>query len=269
MKDLYGKECRILGEKKLYLFDMDGTIYLGERLFEGIKELFEAIIASGGRYVFVTNNSSKSVDGYVEKLSKMGVPVTKDGFYTSTQATARLLIDRFDKSLIYAQGTAAFVEELKAFGLNVTTEFDKSAAAVVVGNDFELTFEKMETTCRMLTLTQADYYATNPDWVCPMSFGYVPDCGSMCEGYFRATGKRPVFIGKPEPTMILSAMEKFGAKKEETVVLGDRLYTDIAAGINAGVDTVCVLSGEVTRKEVDGSEIRPTYLLNCAADLLK
>ena len=269
MKDLYGKECNLIGNKKLYLFDMDGTIYLGDRLFDGIKELFGAILHSGGKYVFVTNNSAKSVTGYVEKLNKMGIDVTENEFYTSTQATARLLKDKYGERLIYAQGTTAFVDELKASGLNVTTEFNENAAAIAVGNDFELTFGKMENTCKMLTLTKADYYATNPDWVCPMSFGYVPDCGSMCEGYYRATGRKPVFIGKPEPTMILSAMDKLGATKAETVVLGDRIYTDIAAGVNAGVDTVCVLSGEVTRREVDESEIRPTYLLERAVDLLQ
>ena len=113
----------------------------------------------------------------------------------------------------------------------------------------------------MLTECDIPYYATNPDWVCPVDFGYVPDCGSMCFGYEKATGRAPVYIGKPQPMMIECAMQKFGMTKEQTVVLGDRLYTDIAAGVNAGVDTVCVLSGEVTEKDIRESDIKPSYVL--------
>ena len=105
------------------------------------------------------------------------------------------------------------------------------------------------TTCRMLKL-DLPYYAANCDWVCPYEFGAAPDCGWMCKGYEMAMGKSPVFIGKPEPTMIEVVCKKFGVKKEETLVIGDRLYTDIASGNNAGVDTMCVLSGEVTADEV-------------------
>ena len=116
----------------------------------------------------------------------------------------------------------------------------------------------------MLTKHNLPYYATNPDWVCPVEFGYIPDCGSMCQSYERATGKKPIFIGKPQPTMIYEVMKKFHAKPEETVVIGDRLYTDIASGNNAGVDTVCVLSGEVTLEEVHKAQgvERPTFLFH-------
>lgn len=130
--------------------------------------------------------------------------------------------------------------------------------------DTELTGEKMYNTSKMLTLHDLPYYATNPDCACPMEFGYIPDCCSMCQSYERATYRKPVFIGKPQPTMIFEVMKKFNAKPEETVVIGDRCYTDIASGNNAGVDTVCVLSGEVTLVEVNGAQgvEQPTFLLN-------
>lgn len=130
--------------------------------------------------------------------------------------------------------------------------------------DTELTGEKMYNTSKMLTLHDLPYYATNPDCACPMEFGYIPDCCSMCQSYERATYRKPVFIGKPQPTMIFEVMKKFNAKPEETVVIGDRCYTDIASGNNAGVDTVCVLSGEVTLAEVNGAQgvEQPTFLLN-------
>ena len=107
-----------------------------------------------------------------------------------------------------------------------------------------------------------EYIATNPDWVCPTAYGYVPDCGSFADIIRRASGKMPTFIGKPKPEMILLAMQKFGYSKEETVMVGDRLYTDIASGYNAGIDTVFVLSGEGTMEDVEASDVKPTYNLH-------
>ena len=123
-------------------------------------------------------------------------------------------------------------------------------------------------TCKTLTLNQVDYYATNPDWVCPVDFGYVPDCGSMCFGIEKATGKRPIFIGKPQPEMIYLAMDKFNSSKGQTVVFGDRIYTDIASGVNAGVDTVLVLSGEATIEDYNKSDVKPTYVINHIKELI-
>ena len=267
MKDYFGKDTALLKNKKLFLFDMDGTIYLGDRLFDGVKELLAKIEKNGGRYVFITNNSSRSVTDYVKKLQNMGIEVTEENFFTSTQAAVLIFKEKFGKELIYAQGTRSFVEELRKNGLNVTTEYTQEAKVILVGYDTELTSEKMSVTCQMLG-QDLPYYAANPDWVCPVSFGYVPDCGSMCFGYEKATGKSPIFIGKPQPTMILEVMKKFGFKKEETLVVGDRVYTDIASGVNAGVDTVCVLSGEVTLEEVKDGEIKPTLTLDGVQDIL-
>ena len=126
----------------------------------------------------------------------------------------------------------------------------------------------MRTTCEILTKHDIPYYATNPDWVCPVDFGSIPDCGSMCVGIEYATGKKPIFIGKPQPTMIFELMKKFGFSKEQTVVIGDRLYTDIASGVNAGVDTICVLSGEATLEDINESEIKPAFVLESVKDLL-
>lgn len=267
--DVLGKDFSCLESKKLYLFDMDGTIYLDNDLFEGVDEFLNRIKDDGGKYVFITNNSSKSVVDYVKKLHNLGLKyVTEQDFFTSAQAAIRLFKEQFGKKLIYAQGTRSFINGLKEAGLNVTEEFDLSASAVLVGFDPELTGEKLKNTCKMLTKTNVPYYATNPDWVCPVDFGYIPDCGSMCFGIEKATGKKPVYIGKPEPEMIFSVMEKFGYSKEQTVVFGDRIYTDIASGYNAGVDTVLVLSGEATMEDYYTSEIKPTFVLNHVKEML-
>ena len=268
-KDVLNKDFSSLKQKKLFLLDMDGTIYLENDLFEGVDKLLKYLNSNGGKYVFITNNSSRSVKDYVEKLNKLGLDyVTENDFLTSTQASKVLLKQRFNSGLIYAQGTKSFINELKEFGLNITEKFDENAVAVIVGFDTELTSEKLRNTCEMLTKKDIPYYATNPDWVCPVDFGFIPDCGSMCFGIEKATGKSPIFIGKPKPQMIYSAMEKFGFSKEETVVIGDRIYTDIASGVNAGVDTVLVLSGETTLNSCKESEIKPTYVLNHIKEIL-
>ena len=218
------------------------------------------IVKNGGKYVFITNNSSKGIEDYLTKVSAMGVKADKDNFYTSVDASASLLKERFGNELIYAQGTQSFIDNLKAEGLNITTEYDENSKCVIVGFDTDLTAKKLTNTCKTL-LKDIPYYATNPDWVCPTEFGYIPDCGSMCFGIEKATGKSPVFIGKPNSLMIEEVIKKFRVKKKDAVVIGDRIYTDIASGVNAGVDTVLVLSGETTISVCNESEIKPTFVI--------
>ena len=268
MKDYYSKEFDFFN-KKMFLFDMDGTIYRENDLFDGIIELLQKIEKMGGRYAFITNNPTKSVKDYIKKLSKMGIcGLTKDNFFTSAQASILLFKKLFTNTLIYAQGTKSFIKELKENGLKITQKYDEKIGAVLVAFDPEITGEKLRTTCEVLTKLDVPYYATNPDWVCPVDFGSIPDCGSMCVGIKYATGKTPIFIGKPEPTMILTVLQKFSIEKCDAIVIGDRLYTDIASGVNAGVDTVCVLSGEATIHDVEESKIKPTYVLNWATEML-
>lgn len=266
MKDLMNNDLSVLKEKSLYLLDMDGTIYLGNQLFPCTLPFLKRIKDKGGRYLFITNNSSKSVSSYVDKLHSLGIlDVTEKDFFTSSQASERLMKEKFGDALLYVQGTVSFVKELKEFGLNVTEEYDDNAKSVLVGFDSELNMEKMIKTCKMLAFhPDIPYFATNPDWVCPTEWGYIPDCGSMCFSYNKATGRMPEFIGKPSSRMIDLAMKMTGYRKEDTVVIGDRLYTDIASGNHAGVTTICVLSGEVKKDEVlqaTGAE-KPTLLVD-------
>ena len=249
-----------VSEKKFFLLDMDGTIYLDNDLFDGTIEFLSEIKKRGGRYLFLTNNSSKSADAYVEKLSKIGITATKDDFLTSTYATILYIKDKFPGRKFYSLGTASFTNELRDAGINVTTDVSDDVFGIVMGNDNELTFKKLEDACKLL-LRDVEYIATNPDWVCPTAFGYVPDCGSVAEMLWRASGKRPKFIGKPQPEMIYLAMEKFGYTKDDTVMIGDRVYTDIASGYNAGVDTILVLSGEGTIEDAETTDTKPTYIM--------
>lgn len=247
-----------LKEKRLFLLDMDGTIYLDDDLFDGTMEFLEHVKAIGGRYIFLTNNSSKSVDKYVEKLKKLGIEATADDFLTSTNATC-LYLAKQNYHKIYAFGTESFREQLAEAGLPITDKLEDDIDCLCMGFDTELSFQKLEDACILLN-RGVEYIATNPDWVCPTWYGFVPDCGSISQILCTATGRMPKFIGKPEPAMAELAMEKTGFSKEETVVFGDRLYTDVACGVNAGISSVFVLSGEGTMEDLEKSDVKPEFV---------
>lgn len=249
----------------LYLFDMDGTLYLGNRLYDFTKELLSTIKSTGRRYMFMTNNSSKSVADYIKKLEKLGISAEREDFITSSQATAYYLKKHYPNHKLYVCGTKSLVKELETEGFYVTDDLDE-VECIVLGNDQELTFKKLEDICRILLDRDLPYIATNPDYVCPTEFGSVPDCGSFIDMLYNSVKKRPVVIGKPEPLMPLLAMERTGYKKEETAVIGDRLYTDVKSGVNAGAVSVLVLSGEATMDDLKDSDVTPDIILDdCGA----
>lgn len=256
-----------LSKCKLFLFDMDGTLYLGNRLFDFTIPLLERIRSRGGRYIFVTNNSSKSVADYVKKLENMGISATEEDFLTSSQATAWYLKNRYPGMTLYVCGTRSLQAELQQAGFSLTTDIEKTQC-IVMGFDTELNFRKLEDVSRMLCTRQLPYVATNPDYVCPTEFGSVPDCGSVCDMLYNVSRKRPEVVGKPQPYMAQLAMEKWGCTPEETVVIGDRIYTDIKSGLNAHCGTILVMSGETTPEILKNSADKPHMVMESAAELL-
>ncbi len=262
------EQRQLIQNTKLFLFDQDGTLYLGGRLYSFTQKLLQAIRSSGRRYLFMTNNSSKSVADYIKKLERMGISAVRDDFITSSQATAYYLKKHYPGKRLYVCGTRSLIKELQMEGFEVTTQLDR-VECIVMGFDTELTFQKLEDVSRLL-LTRKDlpYIATNPDLVCPTEFGSVPDCGSVCHMIFNATGRQPTVIGKPSPLMPLLAMERLGVLPEETMVVGDRIYTDIKSGLNAGTLTALVLSGETTQEILDASAEKPHLVLRDAGELL-
>lgn len=258
----------MLSKYNLFLFDMDGTLYLGNQLYEFSKELLATIRDKGKRYLFMTNNSSKSVKDYVKKLEKLGIEATEDDFLTSSQATAYYLKLHHEGQRLYVCGTNSLKEELRKNGFVITEELEE-VDCIVMGFDTELTFKKLEDVSKLLlTRENIPYIATNPDYVCPTEFGSVPDCGSVCDMIYNATKRRPLVIGKPAALMPELAMQKFGYHKEETVVVGDRIYTDIKSGINAGTYTILVLSGETTEEILNASEEKPHLVLRDAGEII-
>ena len=252
---------------KLFLFDMDGTLYLGNRLFGFTKELLRTIRDNGGRYMFMTNNSSKSVADYIKKLASLGIAAEYDDFMTSSQATAYYLKKHYPGKTLYVSGTQSLKDELVKEGFAITEDTEKTEV-IVSGFDTELTFKKLHDVSKMLCTRDIPYIATNPDYVCPTEFGSVPDCGSVSDMLYNVSGKRPLFIGKPSALMPKLAMEKWGVRAEETVVIGDRIYTDIKSGLNAGALTVLVMSGETTYEILEASEDKPHLVLRDCSEMI-
>ncbi len=258
----------IVSNTKLYLFDMDGTLYLGDRLYSFTLELLKTIRECGAKYLFVTNNSSKSVNDYVKKLAKFGISATREDFMTSSQATAYYLKKHHWGKTLYVCGTQSLKQELIGDGFTVSDDISRTEC-IVMGFDTELTFQKLhDVSFMLLTRPELPYIATNPDYVCPTEFGSVPDCGSVCDMIYNATKKRPVVIGKPSPLMPQLAMEALHMSVDETCVVGDRIYTDVKSGLNAGITSILVMSGETTSEILDESEDKPHIVLQDAGQIL-
>ena len=254
---------------RLWLFDMDGTLYLGEQLFDFTKALLSAIRKSGGQYLYLTNNSSRSVPDYVRKLERLGIPAEEGDFLTSAQATAWYLHKQHEGKRLYVCGTASLQKELREEGFPIVNDDPDRAECVVMGYDTELTYQKLLDVSRLLTeRPELPYIATNPDLVCPTEFGFVPDCGSVCGMIRTATGRSPMVIGKPEPLMPRMAMERLGAACAETAVVGDRIYTDVKSGLNAKCAGILVMSGETTPDILAASPDRPDLVLRDAGEIL-
>ena len=255
-----------LGEKELFLLDMDGTIYLDRDLFPWTIPFLSALKENGCKYRFLTNNSSKSGQDYINKLAGMGIHTVREEFVTSVDALIADLLSRPPYRLCYVFGTKSFRGQLQAAGIPVTDRREDEVDCLVIGFDTELTFQKLEDACILLN-RGVDFIAANPDWVCPTWYGSVPDCGSVCEMLYRATGRRPRVIGKPQPAMARLAMAQAGVPQAKTVMVGDRLYTDITAGFNAGIDTAFVLSGEGTLADLEASAVKPTWVFENLAEI--
>ena len=257
---------------ELFLFDMDGTLYLGDEVFPGAIELMEDLPRLGKRYIYLTNNSSRSFGDYVRRLRELGFPCTETDVFTSSMACGRYLLEHHPGASVYVAGTRTFYRELVGYGINVVNDglgaTDADTVDVVVqGFDTELTYLKLERACHFLRKGAA-FVAANPDWVCPMPAGEVlPDCGSICALLTASTGVEPTYIGKPNRNMIDVISGMSGVPNKRICCVGDRLYTDIAVAQNAGAVSVLVLSGETTPDMLDAAERKPDYVLEDVAGL--
>ncbi len=248
-----------LGKIKCFLLDMDGTINLGAKLLPSSGGFMNYLKESGRDFVFVTNNSSKSGQHYVQKMRDLGIDCNSNNVLTSGEATANYLNNLKPKAKLFLLGTPDLEEEFTNWGFTLTTE---NPDYVVLGFDMTLTYEKLVIGCDLIR-NGVTYIATHPDINCPTETGYIPDCGSIIELIKASTGKSPTIIGKPNDGIINSAFRKKPQyTPAEFAMVGDRLYTDVKAGLNAGITSILVLSGEATMKDVAESAIKPTFIFD-------
>ena len=253
-----------LKEAELFLLDMDGTLYLGDNVLPGAREFIQTLERTGKRWIYLTNNTSRGGKDYVPRLRQLGFPCTEEQVYTSGMATAAWLKKTYPDGAVFPVGTVRFLMELADYGITFTEE---DPAAVVVGFDRELTYAKLEKAVHFLR-KGAGFVAANPDLVCPMPNDEVlPDCGSICALLTAATGRDPLYIGKPDRRMVDVISEQTGIPNGKIVCVGDRLYTDIAVGVNAGAVSVLVLSGETSEETLQRSQIHPDYVLPSVKEL--
>lgn len=256
-----------LKNAKCFLLDMDGTIYLGDNVIKGTYEFLDILKKQNKRAMYITNNSSKATSQYVKKLSNLGIEAKEDDFFTSVNALEYNLNLIKPGAKLFVLGTPVFEEYMVSKGFQLIKDYyvepEMRPDFVVLAFDMTLTYDKLRIACDYIT-DGVEYWATHPDMVCPVSGGRViPDAGSFIECIYGVTGRKPVFIaGKPNPCIIQVIMKKYGYKQNEIVVIGDRLHTDILSAVNAGVISVCVLSGEATLTDIENTqpEKRPTYV---------
>lgn len=247
-----------LKNTELFLFDMDGTLYLGDEVYNGAIQLMEDLPRLGKRYIYLTNNSSRAGTDYITRLKGLGFPCQEENVFTSGMATGMYLNQNHPGARVYLVGTQAFRRELLSYGIELVEE---DADVVVAGFDTELVYEKLNKACHFLR-RGAVFIAANPDWVCPMPEDEVlPDCGSICALLTASSGREPNYIGKPNRNMIDVISKMTGIPNERICAVGDRLYTDIAVAQNAGSVSVLVLSGETDKAMVEAAERKPDYVL--------
>ena len=249
-----------LSDKKLYIFDMDGTIYLGYQVFPFAIRFINNLRAAGKKVLFFTNNASHTTDFYVNKLTKLGFSPTKEEIMTSGDVTIEFLKRHRQGKSVYLVGTDELVENFRENGIPMLTGSEENADIVVTSFDTTLTYEKMDNACRMVR-NGAEYLSTHPDFNCPTETGFIPDSGAIAAFVTASTGKVPTYFGKPYKETVEMISEATGVSVEKMCIFGDRLYTDIALGKKHGVTAVLVYSGETTPEDVEAATVaeKPDY----------
>lgn len=254
---------------KTFLLDMDGTIYLGNHMIDGALEFLKLLEAQGKSYVFLTNNSSKNREAYQAKLSGLGLEVDQNRIFTSGEATAIYLKNQKKNAKLFVLGTHYLEEELISHGFELIRDRSEIPDFVVLGFDTTLTYEKLWIACDHVR-EGVPYLATHPDFNCPLDGGkYMPDTGAMIKFIEASTGKLPEVIGKPSHHIVESILDKYQLNKDEVAMVGDRIYTDIQLGVNAGITSVLVYSGETTIADYESSEVKSDYQFASVKEIIE
>ncbi|MEF9988750.1 MAG: HAD-IIA family hydrolase [Christensenella sp.] len=254
-----------LRTKKGFICDMDGVIYHGNRLLEGVSDFVDWLQRENKPFLFLTNSSERSPRELQQKLERLGLDIDESHFYTSALATAKFLKSQTVKKSAFVIGDAGLINALYEVGITMN---DVDPEYVVVGETHSYNFDSLAQAVQ-LVMKGAKLIGTNPDLTGPGENGILPACGAMISPIEVATGKKAYFIGKPNPLMMRTGIKMLGLHASEAVMVGDRMDTDMIAGIESGLDTVLVLSGVSTRKTIEEYPYRPNYVLNGVGEIAK
>lgn len=244
-------------KKNAFICDMDGVIYHGNRLLPGVQEFVNWLKIEGKRFLFLTNSSERSPRELREKLLRLGLDVDASAFYTSALATAQFLATQHPGGSAYVIGDTGLTNALYDAGYSMN---DINPDYVVVGETMAYSYEKL-THAINLVLKGARLIGANPDLTGPVENGIVPATKALIAPIELSTGKKAYFVGKPNPLMMRNALKKLASTREESIIIGDRLDTDIIAGIESEIDTVLVMSGVTKPEDLDKVSYRPNYVL--------
>ena len=261
-------DSSVLTGKQLYIFDMDGTIYLGNQVFPFAIRFIQHLRSSGKRVLFFTNNASHSPAFYLQKLTRLGFEPTADEIMTSGDVTIEFLKRHRPGKSVYLVGTEDLTDSFRENGIPLLTGEEPSADIVITSFDTSLTYKKLENACRLIR-GGAEYLSTHPDFNCPTETGFIPDSGAIAAFVTASTGKTPTYFGKPYRETLDMICEATGIERERMCIFGDRLYTDIAIGKRHGVTAVLVLSGETTPADVEAAAPadRPDFVFDSLDDV--
>lgn len=246
-----------------FMIDMDGTVYKGGIPIPGAVDFIESLKTHGIPFVFLTNNSAHRRTHYLEKLLRMGFDVTLDNVLTSTVATARFILSQRPGARVYPIAADDVIDDLKASGLDIV---DSDPDVVLLAFDRTITYEKINKGYRFI-MEGAELIATHPDDLCPTEDFYDVDIGPFIRMFEDMCDVKAVVIGKPNRLMLEMAAGEMGVDPMDTVMVGDRMYTDIQMAVSAGTQSILVLTGETTRSDLESSEVVPTVVLDSVADI--
>ncbi|MBC7235572.1 MAG: HAD-IIA family hydrolase [Chloroflexi bacterium] len=249
-----------------YIFDLDGTLYLSERLIPGAREAIARLRRHGRPVVFLSNKPLEPRSHYAAKLTRLGIPTDTEDVLTSTQALVRYIKDHLPKARLFVIGEELLRQELRDEGL-ILTERIEEIDVVVAAFDRTLDYAKLNTAYQAL-MRGARFFATNADKACPVEGGAIPDAAGVI-AFLEATTDRRVELvaGKPSRHILDAAIQRLGVPRTSCLMVGDRLATDILMGQKAGIDTALVLTGVTKREELADSPVQPTYVLDSVVDV--
>jgi len=253
-----------VNEIECWLTDMDGVLVHEGHALPGAAEFFQRLMDRERRFLVLTNNSIYTPRDLAARLRRSGLAVPEESIWTSALATARFLADQLPGGSAYALGEAGLTTALWEAGYTLT---DSDPDYVVLGETRTYSFEAITTAIRLIA-AGARFIATNPDNTGPSPQGVLPATGAVAAMITRATGREPYFVGKPNPMMFRSAMNRIEAHSETTAMIGDRMDTDVVAGIEAGLRTYLVLTGSTAAGDVGKYPFRPTRVLDSIADVV-